>query len=138
MDIAAETQNPGNADDAIEVAVAQLREKTRTEEFPLVLAENRDYNFQRNLYGLRGFSRLVSGVCSLLLGVALAGQSLTHGHAFQAGAVIAGLIIDVCLFAMWLTLPKSEQVKQAGDKYAHQLLQAAVTLQAGQGPGTAA
>jgi hypothetical protein len=55
-------------------------------------------------------------------------QLVSGSHDFQPTGLVVGLIIDVCLFAGWFLVPSATQVRQAGDKYAHQLLQAAVTL----------
>ncbi|MEV8562971.1 hypothetical protein AB0478_42490 [Streptomyces sp. NPDC051917] len=56
-----ENRNPVIADEAIEVAVGQLRNLTRdAEKFPLIRAENRSYGFQRNIYGIRWVARAIA------------------------------------------------------------------------------
>src|SRR5699024_7366510 len=57
----AEKGNPQLADETIELAVSKLRNRTRdAKKFLLVKKENRSYGFQRNLYGIRWFGRIVS------------------------------------------------------------------------------
>jgi hypothetical protein len=58
---ATEARNPQKADEAIDAAVARLRQVTRGEQqFTLLQAENRSYGFQRNFYGIRWIGRLVA------------------------------------------------------------------------------
>jgi hypothetical protein len=122
-----ERANASAADEKIEIAVDQLRDLTRdTTKFHLVWVENRGYGFHRNLYGIRWFGRFVS--LMLILGIGgyviwrdRHGQALTPLH-FSALAVgITGLL-------GWLIIPSTNRVREAADRYAFQLLQAAVTL----------
>jgi hypothetical protein len=113
--------------------VAQLRQLTRTDQFPLVIAENKNYGFRRNFYGLRTVGRIVTGLCCLGLAGVLIGQSIAGGHVFQPTALAAGLVIDLVLLVVWLTLPSAAQVRHAANEYATALLHAAVTLQSGAG-----
>lgn len=125
-----EAQDFVAADQAIEVATNRLREMTRNAtHFPLVQAENKEYGFQRNLYGFRCGGRIVAAVCVLVILGCLIWQLSSHSDAFQVTSLAVGLIIDALLFVVWLWVPSSAQVRQAGDKYAHQLLHAAITLE---------
>jgi hypothetical protein len=123
-----ESANPEKADQAINTAVSRLRELTRGNGFYLLQAESRSYGYRRNLYGVRIVGRIVAllGVLSTL-GFAL--WPLIHGHHldFQSTTVL-GLLVNALVVLGWWLLPTSGQVKEAGDKYAHQLLEAAVTL----------
>jgi hypothetical protein len=133
LDADAEASDPTTADNTIDTAIAQVREMTRTAQFPLVVAENKDYGFQRNLYGLRAVGRSVAGICAGVLAAVLVWQLVDHAHTFQPIALIAGLVICGGLLLMWLAFPSPEHVKMAADKYTHQLLQAAVTLETAAG-----
>ncbi|MDA8400700.1 MAG: hypothetical protein M0008_11795 [Actinomycetota bacterium] len=125
-----EASQPAKADDVIEAAVAQLRERTRSDN--MVKAENMNYGFQRNLYGIRIVGRWVAALCSGVLVGVLVWQVVAGGgsHVFHIEALIAGLILCAILFTIWFWLPSEDQVRQAGEKYAYQLQNAAVTLQA--------
>ena len=58
-----EEANPSWADTKYEEAVTSLREATRdTSRFPLVFAENANYGFRRNLWGLKPIGALIAAV----------------------------------------------------------------------------
>jgi hypothetical protein len=119
------------ADNAIGAAINQLRAMTRTDQFVMVAEENKNYGYHRNLYGLRKFGRGVAGICAAVLIGASIWRATTAAHTFQLDGLIAGLVIDLALLLMWIVLPSADQVRQAGIRYAEQLLQAAVTLHSG-------
>lgn len=124
-----ERANPTKADEAIEVAVGQIRNLTRDEaKFPLVRAENRGYGFHRNLYGIRWTGRItallvVLGVLAYMLWLA----NVEHQPAITLVNVLALVATVVCL-VIWCFLPSQARMKNAGEKYAYELLQAAVLL----------
>ncbi|CAL9623806.1 hypothetical protein [Streptomyces sp. enrichment culture] len=126
-----ERANPGKADEAIEVAIGQIRSLTRDEaKFPLVRAENRSYGFHRNLYGIRWTGRsaallVVLGVLAYMLWLANVG----HQPALTLANSLALLATVVCL-AIWWVLPSPVRMKNAAERYAYELLQAAVVLAA--------
>lgn len=125
-----ERSDPHAGDNAIEAAIARLRETTRGAEFRLIAAENKNYGFLRNLYGLRAFGRCVAASGSVLLASLLVVHLLVeHRLPFELGALSAGLAINLCLLLMWIVMPSKEQVWRAGEKYAHQLLQAAFVIE---------
>jgi hypothetical protein len=124
-----EAANPARSDQAIETAVSTLRELTRdNQRFYMIHVENMAYGRQRNLYGSRMVGRLIA-IITLLIILGFALWPLINGKhpSFQA-AYILGFILDVLILICWYLLPSSGQVRAAGDKYAYQLLQAAVTL----------
>ncbi|MFD5720944.1 hypothetical protein [Streptomyces sp. NPDC127036] len=124
-----ERANAIRADEAIEVAVGQIRGLTRDEaKFPLVRAENRGYGFHRNLYGIRWTGRItallvVLGVVGYMLWLA----NVEHQHALTLVNVLALLATAVCL-VIWCVLPSQVRMKNAAERYAYELLQAAVVL----------
>jgi hypothetical protein len=131
LSLRSENGNAARADEVIEVAVGQIRSLTRDEtRFPLVRAENRSYGFHRNLYGIRRAGRatallVVLGVLAYMLWLANVG----HQPALTLVNVLTLLATVVC-FVIWCVLPSSERMKSAAERYAYELLQAAVVLDA--------
>jgi hypothetical protein len=126
-----EASNPAGADQAIETAVSQIREMTRgKDQFYMVQAENIAYGRQRNFYGTRIVGRLVAFL-SLLVVIGFILWPLLDGkHPDLRVTYIIGLLLDSFIMLGWYFLPSSGQVREAGDRYANQLLQASVTLAA--------
>jgi hypothetical protein len=134
---AVEAKNPNKADEAIDAAVARLRQVTRGEQqFTLLQAENRSYGFQRNLYGIRWIGRLVA-LAGMLVIAGFMAWGLTHNrHASVPTADILGLLLNGAVLLIWFALPSAKRVRVAGDKYAHQLLHAAVSIAEGSASNT--
>jgi len=126
-----ESGNPERADQAIDAAVSRVRELTRDDQrFYIVQAENRGYGFRRNFYAMRTLGCLVAFLGLItILGFALWPVIGGEQPDVQAGYVL-GFVVDALIALGWYLLPSSGRVRQAGDKYAYQLLQAAVTLAA--------
>jgi hypothetical protein len=126
-----ERANPAKADEAIEVAIGQIRNLTRDEaKFPFVRAENRSYGFHRNLYGIRWTGRssaflVALGVLAYMLWLA----NFDHQPALTLVNVLSLLSTVVCL-AIWWILPSAVRIESAAERYAYELLQAAVVLAA--------
>ena len=135
-----EEANPQEADTKYEEAVASLREATRdSAKFPLVFAENVNYGFRRNLWGLRPIGGAIA--------VALALPSLTlllltiWGRPWPEpwwdvfvnpdSVVVIRLAVAVAhtsLAAIWLFWVKPSWVKAVADTYAVQLMESVRTL----------
>ena len=135
-----ESENPTGADQKYEAAVSFLLEATRdTSRFPLVFAENVNYGFRRNLWGLKPFG----------LGVALLATTLSWVLLFSSAdlstmevwldnvindpnrAVIArlsGSMLNTVIVAVWLFVIKPQWVKTTAEAYAQRLLGAIDTL----------
>jgi hypothetical protein len=120
-------------------AVAWLKEKTRGNEFNLLLKENAQYGFRRNLLGLRPFGLAISGalfVMSLLVLLASSATGLA-GHAFgtlfpTTSQLASLLIINGVAFYTWYKLVQPEWVREAAQQYAERLLSCCDVL--GQSP----
>ncbi len=127
-----ELANPDRADQTIDAAVSRVRELTRDDQrFYMVQVENRSYGYQRNFYAVRLIGRTVALLGILvILGFAL-WPTISGGRPDFQTAYVLGLLINALIALGWYLLPSSRRVRQAGDKYAYQLLQAAVTLAAG-------
>ncbi|MGV9653389.1 hypothetical protein [Streptomyces sp. NPDC003554] len=124
-----ENRDPARTDEAIEVAVGQLRNLTRNaEKFPLVRAENRSYGFQRNVYGIRWIARAIAfgvglGVLAYMLWLA----KVEHQPALTTVNILALVATAGCIIMWWL-LPSPVRLEGAAERYAYELLQAAVVL----------
>lgn len=125
---AEEATDPVGAQASIEMAVGELRELARGSESPLVAAENKNYGFQRNLLGMRAVGVAIAAVCVSILVAAWAGHQAGHVPHVQPAGIVAGLCIDVVLLVIWIFAPSAEATREAADKYAYQLMQAAVLL----------
>ncbi|QUW78583.1 hypothetical protein SMIR_05120 [Streptomyces mirabilis] len=132
-----ERTNTAKADEAIEVAIGQIRSITRDEtKFPLVRAENRSYGFHRNLYGIRWAGRITALLVVLgILGYMLWLANVEHQPALTLVNALALLAAVACL-AIWWILPSPVRMKDAAERYAYELLQAAVVLNAEKGETT--
>jgi hypothetical protein len=124
-----ESTNPDRADQTIEAAVSRIRELTRDDpRFYVVQAENRGYGFRRNLYGVRTLGRIVSMLGLLTILGFIFWPLINGNHPALQTAYVLGAVVDAFIAIGWYVMPSSVWVRQAGDKYAYQLLQAAVTL----------
>lgn len=124
----AERSDPEAADEAYEVAVSRLRELTRDKSrFYLVFVENRNYGFERNLLAVRPFGVLSCTAAALALGVAgaLSALSIIDARGLDVGL---GAVIVVAIMGFWIFMPSAQRVRQAGERYAERLLDAATVL----------
>jgi hypothetical protein len=129
LTLRAERRDRVKADNAIKLATKRIRDRTRDKEkFALLFNENRNYGYERNLYGLRWAARGIS----LLSALALAGYMkwlapMAHRPQISAGNLLG---LAACLFCLvgWFLLPSKKRVQDAANRYADELLHAAVTL----------
>ena len=124
----AEKANPEKADDTITTAVANLRTMTKTDAFPMIAAENRNYGFERNLYGSRKAGRIIAILVIVVLAAAIGWRAADGLHPIVPVPYILGLVLDALFVAGWFVLPSAERAKTVSEQYAHQLLQGAITL----------
>jgi hypothetical protein len=122
-----EKGDPARADQTIEATVNQILYLGQGDKRnPLVHAENIQYGFERNLWGLRWVGRIVSLLCTLGLVVALlVEQKQTRNSASVAG-VLAGIVVNSAFTIGWFVLPSSSRIALTADRYARQLFQAVV------------
>ena len=131
---------PAWADTKYEVAVTSLREATRdTSRFPLVFAENANYGFRRNLWGLRPIGTPIAVVLVLvswtLLSLTIWGRPwpdpwwdvfVNPDSVAVIRLVVA--VADTVLAAFWLFWVRPSWVKTVADAYALRLLESVQTL----------
>ncbi|MDN3029433.1 hypothetical protein [Streptomyces sp. S.PB5] len=126
----AERRDKVKADSTIKLAVKRVRDKTRDKEkFALLFNENRNYGYERNIYGLRWAARSISLLSALVLTSYMAWLAPVIDRPQTSAGNLFGLA--ACLFSLagWFLLPSAKRVQDAANRYAHELLHAAVTLQ---------
>ena len=135
-----EKADPEGTDRRYREATEFLREATRdTSKFPLVLAENANYGFRRNLWGIKKHGMVVAGICALLsCGLALLSvldctlaKPWWLGVANVDSVLVIRLVVataDVAFVAFWLFWVKRAWIKTAADAYAERLLASAWTV----------
>ncbi|MGW6909539.1 hypothetical protein [Streptomyces sp. NPDC054940] len=129
LSLRAERANPTKADNSIETAIKRIRDRTRNiEQFPLLYSENRGYGYERNIYGVRWAARglaltSTAAMASYIFWItpALNRPSITTQNVF-------GLLACLSFVVIWFTLPSKRRVRDAANRYANELLHAAVTL----------
>lgn len=122
LDADAERSAPKEADDAIGVAVAQVRHFGFGDKAdPRAAAENAQYGLERNIYGIRVVARVLAIVC-------MASATFAACHAgFHNRAADAGAGIDALIFIFWVFVPSAGRTEEAGKRYAARLFDAVVT-----------
>jgi len=115
-----EQQRPGMADEMYRSGVKWLLEKTRdTGKYPLVLKENAEYGFRRNMLGGKWFALTL---CVLPLAVAYA-WDIYKGVGPQFGNDhVAAIAIAAVAVLSWLFFVTEEWVRDASHAYARALL----------------
>lgn len=120
-----ETRDPEKADAQYADAVLWLKEQRRGPRYALLLKENAEYGFRRNLRGLRSPGLfLAAGTLFCWVAVASDGFSvsirdlITGATAGQIIAVVPAVLVGGYL---WLIV-RDEWVKEAADQYAITLL----------------
>jgi hypothetical protein len=128
-----EQSDPAANDDAYESAVQWLKEQRRGPEFRLVLNENAEYGFRRNMRGLKPWALalcLVTLLGWLLYGftqLRTARRSLSSadvGELLGLPSPLAwgALGVTVVAFVAWILVVKDRWVREAADQYAQTLL----------------
>ncbi len=116
-----EAADPAAADMKYESAVDYLRSATRDRsKFRLVLEENMNFGFRRNLWALKPAGSLIT-LIGLGLCVALASYRYLHNEEI-APATIVGAVACTCLLVLWGLRIDEDWVREAADAYARQLL----------------
>jgi len=122
-----EAADQAGADAVYESAAEVLRAKTRGGDFALVMAENANYGFRRNLYGCRpfgiGMAALVS-VVEVVLAV-LGGQDVLK---VSAVLMIVAAVFSALWLAGWVFIVTSAFVRRDAERYAQALILAASTV----------
>jgi hypothetical protein len=117
---AEELANPVEADQMYRAAVEWLLEKTRGQKFGMLLDENIDYGFRRNLLALKG------PAIAILLSVLVANATLIIlSRSPWSAQCTAGVALEIALLGLgwiWLSIIKQPFVDDASDSYSRRLL----------------
>jgi hypothetical protein len=125
LPMTAERDDPARADKTIEAAVSQVLRLGQDPNYPILHAENVQYGFERNFYGIRWIGRAIAMACVVILIASLVlGPITLGGEEVSRGAVAAGAVINLLFCTAWLMLPSEKRARLAAERYAKQLLQA--------------
>jgi hypothetical protein len=122
-----EAADPVEADRRYDACIRFLRNATRDRSrFPLIFAENVNYGFRRNLWGMRA-----AGTACATLGALSAGYitalALAAGDEFWVAGLII-VLVDAVLLTWWIVRIRSKWVLTAAKAYAERLLEACDSL----------
>jgi hypothetical protein len=95
--------------------------------FNLLFNENRNYGYERNLYGLKKLGRSVAGATLVCSAIAV-GFLIGVAHRKTRAEWIIGRIALSALAMVWIFLPSGKRTRRTAFKYAGQLFDAAVDL----------
>jgi hypothetical protein len=130
-----EAADPAAADEVFSSAIDWLKEHTRSKEFSLILKENIEYGFRRNMRGIRPYAIGAIAVC-LSASACGAYYRLSHlptlsvssvAQQFSVSVIGATLFLLIALLG-WIVFATDSWVRQAGVQYTRALLSACETL----------
>ena len=136
-----EARDPCGADQQYEAAVSFLREATRdTSMFSLVFAENVNYGFRRNLWGLKPYGFALAALATAASwGLFLLSAGLPTAEPWLDTVVmspdavtvtrLAGSVLNTTAVGVWLFIITPGWVRIAAEAYAQRLLGALDTLE---------
>ncbi len=120
-DLANERSNPARATEVYGSCTAFLRERTRDQKaFPVVLAENINFGFRRNLYGWKPIG-LIAASLGVLSCVIFTSTNLRAEQSVLLFGLI-GAVVSGVLLLLWLFVIRPEWVRLAADAYAERLI----------------
>lgn len=124
-----EAADPQNADQVYEAFATFLREATRDKEkYRLVYAENVNYGFRRNLWGLKPIGIGIAALGTVAAAIPLERAFGTAGSA--PGIAIAATTLNALLLVIWIFWVTPNWVRTAAEAYAQRLLEACGSLEA--------
>ena len=133
---AEEAQDQAAADDQYDAAIRLLRPLTHDPRYPLVAAENIGYGFRRNLLACKPIAALIG----LIVVVATIAVALARSGPFfrRADPLTAPFAWSVVLLLVLMLVVRNGWVRSAADRYASQLMTAAVLAARDRQSGAAA
>ncbi len=110
-------------DSCIDFLEANTREVIK---FPLVVKENANYGFRRNLLGMKFLAIIIAVISIGLLVIPI----FLHWNSLKSVSIVifVSLLIDIALLAIWIFIVTKKWVKTAAFAYAKILLQACDVL----------
>jgi hypothetical protein len=119
-----EAADQAGADAVYESAADVLRAKTRGGDFALVMAENANYGFRRNLYGCRPFGIGIAALVSVVE-VVLAVLGEQDVLEVSPALMIVAAVFSALWLAGWVFIVTSAFVRRDAERYAQALMLAA-------------
>lgn len=130
---AEEQQDPDAADDAYADAINWLRQNRRGVGYKVILENNADYGFRRNLWGLKRAATILILVAIAGWWLALASRQGISPFAWPADpkrlllkapeAATLALAVNLLALILWWTVITKSWVRQAADQYATSLIE---------------
>lgn len=128
MTRADEEADTAGADSAYQSAADYLREATRDKKrFPLVIEENMNFGFRRNLWGMKA-AGIVLSLVGLAICIARAAHTYYKSETLDPLALV-GTIICAFLLVLWLLRVRERWVRIAAEEYSRELLSACEQLE---------
>lgn len=113
---------------ALDGAIAEIRSATRdAATYPILKSENAEYGMWRNLRGVRAFGRSAA-VLAAIAALVLIAASASDRLASSTAELVVGLFAVVAIGAFWWFVPTDRRVRQAAQRYALALFDAARLL----------
>ncbi|MFP4097890.1 MAG: hypothetical protein ACLFU1_03800 [Alphaproteobacteria bacterium] len=123
-----EADNPTFADTQYNIASEWLLSNTRDRaKYPLIFAENVNYGFRRNIYGLKNYA-IILYLPILITNIVLLFEKYISADKNINSLDILSTISCVFLLSTWLLIVKSGWVKEAADDFSIQLFKACDSL----------
>ncbi len=112
----------------LDAAVADVRAMTRNaRSYPILKAENAEYGMWRNLRGVRVYGCVTAGL-AIVTSLVLIALSLLDQISTSTAELVVGLLAVTALAAFWWVIPTEQRVRQAAERYALALFDAARLL----------
>ncbi len=113
---------------AFDAAVADVRALTRdATKYPVLTSENAEYGMWRNMLGVRVYGLVVAGL-AMAASIVLIVLSLADRVSSSTGELVVGLLVAAALAGFWWAIPTEQRVRQAAERYALALFDAARLL----------
>ena len=122
----AELADPVSADARYEYCTYEIIRRTRNQEaFPLVFQSLISYGLQRNLFGLKWVG---TGVCLLSVVVCVMIAIMNRTPLEELAPSALTILVNVVVLSIWLVKVTERKVRMEAEKYAYNLLEAALNL----------
>lgn len=123
-----EQSDPERSDNIYRSCISFLKSRTRDKEgFGLIFAENVNYGFRRNLWGMKPYALTftVLSVCMVLT------QVIPYWEDFSGIKPVAwvALVLDISFLSVWIFHIKPEWIRVTSEAYALQLISACDQLE---------
>lgn len=124
-----EENDPDKADEIYIACTKYLINHTRDKKkFPLVFAENVNFGFRRNLWGMKSYAILIILICITILLLLKYYWIIENTSNFLLHEVIIPIIIYFIFLYIWIFVISREWIKATGFEYAKRLFESIDSL----------